>query len=169
MRWFKQSLLAAAGILVLALVVGTISPKRVMAALGFTPVRDVDQPARNPHQDGFGFATANSITTEVDLSTVPNGKQLVIEYISATASVPAGQSGFFFIQTKAGGVTANHTVPVVQSFADAAFPGSSLLVSAQPFRIYADPGTTPSVSFRRSSNAGGAFCSAFISGYFVNN
>lgn len=168
MNRFKYSLYAAAGILVLASVITAVSPQRVMAALGFTPVRDVDQPARQPRQDGFGFAIANGITTQVSLSAVPAGKRLVIESFSADASVPSGQTGFFFITTTAGGVSAIHTVPVVQAFADAAFPGSDALVTAQSIRIYADPGTTPSVSFRRSSSAGGAFCSAFISGYFVD-
>lgn len=131
--------------------------------------RDVEQPARNPRQDGTGSVVAtNAFTTEAPLSSVPNGKQLVIEYFSATAIVPSGQSGFFFITTRAGGVALLHHVPVIQKFADSAFAGSDLLVAGQPVRIYADPGTTLSVSFRRSNNAGPSSFSADISGYFVN-
>jgi hypothetical protein len=131
--------------------------------------RNADEPGRNPHHDGTGSVVAsNSFTTEGVLSSVPAGKQLVMEYFSATAIVPAGQTGFFFVTTRAGGVALLHHVPVIQKFADAAFPGSDLLVAAQSVRIYADPGTAPSVSFRRSSNAGPSTFNADISGYFVN-
>lgn len=130
-------------------------------------VSNADEPARSPYQDGFGFELANGITTERALSPLPADKRLVIEYFSATATVPSGQTGFFFIKTRAGGVTALHTVPAVASFQDSAFPGSDLLVAAQSIRLYADAGTSPTVSFRRSSGAGAASYSAFVSGYFV--
>ncbi len=130
-------------------------------------VRDIDQPAMSPHQDGFGFAIASGFTTSEALTMVPAGKRLVIEQFSATAIVPAGQSGFFFIQTTAGGGAAQHIVPATKGFADSAFPGSDLLTASQSIRIYADPGTTPTVSFRRSSSAGSSTFSAFISGYHV--
>ena len=52
---FKYSLLAAVGILILAFVLTVIGPKRVMAALGFTPVRNVDNPDRAPFQDSFSL------------------------------------------------------------------------------------------------------------------
>lgn len=59
-------------------------------------------------------------------------------------------------------------IPVTSSFADAAFPGSDLLIAAQSIRLYADAGTTPSISFRRSSTTGSASLSAFTSGYLVS-
>ena len=165
---FKYSLLAVAGILILAFVLTAIGPKRVMAALGYTPVRDVDAPALNPHGDGIAFTIASGITTQVNLSPVPVGKRYVIEHITATASVPHGQTGFFFIDTRSGGTNVSLVVPVNQQFVDTVFAGSDLLVTGQSVRFYADPGTTPSISFRRSSNSGSASFQAFLSGYYVN-
>jgi hypothetical protein len=138
-----------------------------MAALGYTPVRDVDAPALNPHGDGIAFTIASGITTQVNFAPVPAGKRFVIEHITATAGVPHGQTGFFFIRTRSGGINVSLVVPVNQQFEDTVFPGSDLLVTGQPVRFYADPGTTPSISFRRSSSSGSANFQAFISGYYV--
>jgi hypothetical protein len=168
MKRLRYSLYATAGIVMLALVLSAIGPKRVMAALGYTPVRDVDNPAGNPHSDGIGFTFASGITTTVNLTPVPAGKRLVIEYVSVTASVPSGQTGFFFIDSRAGGVLAVHSIPATQKFADTAFAGTDLIVTGQSLRLYADPGTTPTISFRRSSSSGGASFQAFWSGYYVN-
>jgi hypothetical protein len=56
-------------------------------------VRDVDNPARQPFQIGFRITMMNSGTEQVFQSiTVPDGKRLVIEYVSmASGSVPVGQ------------------------------------------------------------------------------
>lgn len=167
MQRFKVSLLAAAGLLVLAFVLNAIGPKRALAALGFTPVRDVTNPALDPHTEGDGFVIANTVTTDANLSTVPAGKRLVIEQLFANASVPAGQTGFFFIRATANGSIGVFSIPVQQTFADSVV-GGTLLTTAQPVRIYADPGTVPEVSFRRSSDSGGASYSFWISGHYVN-
>ncbi len=164
---FKVAICAAIGILTLACVITVVTPKRVLAALGYTPVRDVDQPARAPYSGGFGFLVANGTTSTTSLGVVPAGKRLVIEYFSGSGEVPTGQTAYFYISTTAGGTGGSHSVPVTQKFADAAFAGSDALVAAQPLRLYADPGTNVEVGFRRSSANGGAFCSAFISGYYV--
>ncbi len=168
MQRFKYSMLAAAGLLILALVLTAIGPKRVMAALGYTPVRDVDNPASNPHGDGIADTITSGITTQVFFRAVPAGKRFVIEHVTATASVPNGQTGFIFIDTRSGGINVRLVIPVNQQFADSVFPGSDLLVTGQAVRFYADPGTFPSISFRRSSSSGSASFQAFISGYYVN-
>jgi hypothetical protein len=168
MTRFKYSIAAAGGILVLAFVLTAIGPKRVMAALGYTPVREVENPAIKPYGSGIGFTVTSGITTQVNLPAVPAGKRLVIEHVTSTASVPNGQTGFFFIDAVSGGVGVSLVIPTNQQFADTVFPGSDLIVTGQAVRIYADPGTTPSISFRRSSSAGSASFQAFFSGYFVN-
>jgi hypothetical protein len=80
MQRLQYSLLAAAGLLILAGVLTLIGPKRVMAALGYTPVRDVDQPARQPFQ--IAVSVSGSSNFGVNSFVVPTGKRLVIEYIS---------------------------------------------------------------------------------------
>ena len=67
MKRLQYSLLAAAGILILAFVLTAVGPKRVMAALGFTPVRDVDQAARQPFSATANLAIAASTGTFVSL------------------------------------------------------------------------------------------------------
>src|SRR5437899_6396572 len=49
------------------------------------PVRDVDNPARQPFQAEAvgGFADGASTTGDITIGAVPAGKRLVIEYVSA--------------------------------------------------------------------------------------
>jgi hypothetical protein len=75
MNRFKYSLLAAAGILTLAFILTAIGPKRVMAALGYTPVRDIDVYARQPVL--VALSSNGSVFYDV-----PAKKRLVIEFIS---------------------------------------------------------------------------------------
>lgn len=87
MKRFKYSLCAAAGILILALVLSAVGPHRVMAALGYTPVRDVDFAARQPvlvtlFSPGGSFGW-NSYT-------IPANKRLVIEFVAIDATVNNG-------------------------------------------------------------------------------
>lgn len=81
MNRFKYSLLAAAGILVLAAVLNMIGPKRVMAALGYTPVRDVDFAARKPLILSFNLGSGGMGPVYI----IPDKKRLVIEFISISA------------------------------------------------------------------------------------
>ena len=83
MQRFKYSLTAAAGILILAFVLNLIGPRRVMAALGYTPVRDVDNPLRNPYQVTISLTGNNTQSVRTSL-VVPQGYRLRIEYVSAT-------------------------------------------------------------------------------------
>ena len=81
MNRFKYSILAAAGILILALVLTAIGPKRVMAALGYTPVRDVDNVGRQPFTIDVAVPSDDSRSF-----TVPAGKRLVITTLGAATS-----------------------------------------------------------------------------------
>jgi len=108
MKRFQSSLFAAAGLLILAFVLTAIGPKRVMAALGFTPVRDVDGPGRQP------FAVrANAVSGAIPVSTadiaVPAGKRLIITAISA--EIEDFNPGYFILFTSIGGHVTNTWVP----------------------------------------------------------
>ena len=161
----KYSLLAVAGIVLLAVVLSVIGPKRALAALGYTPIRDVDNPARNPFQISTGNVFVLNRNNSGNLDAVPAGSRLVIEQVSVTASVPSGQSGFFSISTTAGGNGESFVIPTTQRFFDGS--GTDILVATQSLRLYADPGTTPQVNFFRSSTAGFASFQGMISGYKV--
>jgi hypothetical protein len=135
MKRLQTSLFAAAGILILALVLTAIGPKQVMAAIGFTPVRDVDNPGRQPFSINLTVSQGMSSTFPI-----PAGKRLVITHVDAftdnlpdtiaiRSTVNGGFSeigvGFSRIDTPAGFVhyRANEQV---MGFAD---PGTSVSVS----------------------------------------
>src|SRR5436190_65074 len=57
------------------------------------PVRDVDNPARQPFQAEAvgGFADGASTTDDIPITTVPAGKLLVIEHVSVFGAMLPGQ------------------------------------------------------------------------------
>src|SRR6266568_3286494 len=57
------------------------------------PVRDVDNPARQPFeaQGMGGFADGASTTGDITIATVPAGKLLVIEHVSVLGTMIPGQ------------------------------------------------------------------------------
>ena len=136
MQRFKYSILAAAGILVLSGVLIAIGPTRVMAALGYTPVRDVDNPGRQPFSINLSIPAAGVPPT----FPVPAGKRLVITHVDAIcfdtmpdtiairSTVNAGFSeiglGFSKIDAPAG-FTHYRANEQVMGFAD---PGTSVAV-----------------------------------------
>ena len=144
----------------------SFGPKKVLAAIGFTPVREVDNPVRNPYQQAFFvFMAAGESGMDVDLAPVPAGKRLVIEYVSIRARLASDQTLFMVLGTTAGGAGANHSIPVSQTFAT--FINSFRVVGGETLRIYADPGTTPFLSVDRNNTVGGMDGIVTVSGYYV--
>lgn len=121
-----------------------ISPKTARA----------DEDDRRPiqAQSAFAIAAGNS-GTRVTMFTVPKGKELVIEYLACSATVPAGQTVFPNVQTTGGGVFAGFGfLPVEQPNAFPSGSGVALLVFSQQVRIFADPGTTVALEVENSSS-----------------
>jgi hypothetical protein len=113
-------------------------------------VRDLDNPARQPFQ------------VELDQTTfafsVPAGKRLVIEFVSARANSAPGFSLLSInVVTTVGGVTLQH--PFVPVFVGKNGVDNSYTVS-QPTRLYADPGTTVDITLGSGT--------VILSGYFVD-
>ena len=125
------------------------------------PVRDVDNPARQPFQTSTSSPT-NAFNAQgfgLTLITVPAGKRLVIEFVSATCS-PTG----------AGGVVPNPlrvTTQVDHWFA--LQPGNQigLAVGTHLTSLYADPGTKVNLTVFPTSNAATVICNVAVSGYFI--
>src|SRR6266568_4786805 len=72
------------------------SPSNVMVVntpASPVPVRDVDNPARQPFQAEVvgGFADGASTTGDIPITTVPAGKVLVIEHVSVFGAMLPGQ------------------------------------------------------------------------------
>ncbi len=147
MNRFKVSILAATGLLILAFVLTAIGPKRVMAALGFTPVREVNSPGRQP------FAVRLVVQSNSTF-TVPAGKRLVITTVSAAT---VGTDTFIGINTAVNGVTSDLFIPYTSK------GGDSFVNLAGEALAHADPGTTITVS-----QFGPDVAIAAVHGYYVD-
>jgi hypothetical protein len=131
MQRLQYSLLAAAGILILAFTLNLIGPKRVMAALGYTPVREVNAPGRQPFAaQGFPFFNF----------AVPANKRLVITGVFGFATGTTAER--VQVDTFTGGVVTSFFVPYTtrgsSSFANlagealaCAEPGTAVNVNGQ--------------------------------------
>jgi hypothetical protein len=134
---------------------------------GTALVRDADNPASHPFQAQGNAELADGVNSELfELAQVPAGKRLVIEYVSATSVVPAGQRIVdFLVIVRQGNVGMGHAVPIQ-------FQGSAgvtdWLAAGEPTRLYADAGTTVRAFLLRTDTSGQANVMVRISGYLVD-
>lgn len=109
--------------------------------------------------DGLGFAESGGFT-------VPAGKRLVIEHLSALARMPESQGpAEVAFSTTVNGVSASHILLLIEQSSGGAT--AHTFVANHAVQIYADPGTTVRFGFLRSSVAGSAIFFATLSGYLV--
>jgi hypothetical protein len=137
------------------------------------PVRDVDAVVLGPYQE---LQTTPSMTgvesiRTAQFDTVPAGKRLVIELVTARAHVSENQRPIVSLTTVQGGNSVEHTIAMTQ---ESVVEGEEFveLLGTHAVRLYADPGSTPFVTLRRygrffPGDAEGAFCKMSISGYLV--
>lgn len=154
MKRLQLSLVAAASVLILSFVLSAIGPKRVMAALGYTPVRDVDNPGRQP------FALSVQIDTNIRIYSfsVPAGKRLVITHVASDTA--AGRAGLY-VTSSVNGADSILTIPFRER------------TNADPFEYYAseqvmdfaDAGTAVFIHFFGS---GGTVVNVNLTGYYVD-
>ena len=149
------------------------------------PVRDVDNPARQPfHADASFVMEAaddrgeNSFRFQIsptELVVVPKGKRAIIEYFSFRCELQPGQrvNEVRLITFVNGFQLAQYIVPTPQGqlpseFSSLGVPIVEVFAASQMIREYADPGTGIQFMVKRNPSSGVAGCSALISGYFVN-
>jgi hypothetical protein len=164
MKRFKAHILAAVGLLILAAVIAAMTPKRVLAALGYTPVFDISNPALQPFSHEFHISFPNG-SVGTDTFTVPAGKRLVIETVTGAAFLSPGVNVDFAMDVALNGAFVRYNF---QSASAGVFFNLERHHTAHAVRIYADPGTTirAIVQKSNSSTAGGGNIS--IAGHFVN-
>lgn len=130
------------------------------------PVRDVDNPARQAFQKSFNHPVPAQASGVFQNFTVPVGKRLVIEHVSAQVD---GQSGGMTLQigSEVNSAGAIHVFPLtpVNDVLD-----SNRCVGSFDTRLYADGGTTLQLITNRAINQGSPelFVVAAISGYLVD-
>jgi hypothetical protein len=97
--------------------------------------------------------------------TVPAGKHLVVETLSVQLDVtPPGSTLEAFVTYTSGGATVTLFVPLTYAYTDSS-TGYDFHVGMQAVRLYADPGTSLSVSGAGSGSTGTLFLT--VSGYLV--
>lgn len=155
MEWFKGRVglgtVVALGVLALAapgLAQGNAKDVVVVNdASQAVPVRVVDRQVSTPWQHAFRLDWADSVDFASSSYQVPADKRLVIEYGSFFVYLPSsGQTVFVRIRTTIGGSTLLHTV-AVQSRGD--YGVLKQFEAAHLVKIYADPGSTVTVSAGR--------------------
>ncbi len=130
------------------------------------PIRDVDNPARQPFQWPFAWFVAPGLAGEFSPSiTVPAGKCLVIETVSAQAVADVSTFMRLRILTTANGQLVAHFIDVENR---GTAGGLINFHGTHAVRIYADPGTTVRFGAGRGDTSGYVDVNAAISGYFVD-
>ena len=128
------------------------------------PPITVDTPVRTPFQKTL--ATTSWDTNSVNLILdVPWGQRLVIEYISAFASMsPNEELSSFAISTIVNGISATHQFSIPETAPG--FTGSHTYVGGQSVRLYADEGALIRFTKVGSITAIGS-ASITVSGYLI--
>jgi hypothetical protein len=123
-------------------------------------VRDLENPARQPFQTQVALQTFDTATGAVfsltrPIVTVPAGKELVIEMVTANVEIQTafannpnfsfgGKVRYFELGSTGGGVSVtNYFAPTMMGPNEFGF---SNFAFSQPTRIYADPQTTVSMT-----------------------
>ncbi len=129
-------------------------------------VRDVDNAARHAFQAQVSVSlSATTPRAQATITTVPAGKRLVIEYVSALVIGPTGQRYQASIGVTQGSTTGAYYVPLSLQ---GTFDSDDQLVAGQPTRLYSDAGSQVVVELVRSATAGTAFGTFTVSGYLVD-
>jgi hypothetical protein len=134
-------------------------------------VTSADNPARQPFQQ---VVHASSFQTLFPVFTVPNGKRLVVDFVSVEGFVPAGQTvTAFFLAVRDPGAQIESFAHVIgpTSHGPSADGGQDLFIASQQMELFVDPGKELIVNAISNCPPGqnpprGA--NFFLSGHLVN-
>jgi hypothetical protein len=183
MSKIKNSLVAFAGLSLVIGLIALITPTRTQGQGGANqqplnvnvinttdapvPVREVENPAYDPIQVGLQEADPGVIPN----FTVPAGKRLVIEYVSAQVSQANCDFVRYSLTTTVQGVSLEHLFFL--QVVGLSVSSTKMFGLSQQTRIYADPNTEVILKRRIDSTTGGCGFGVTlpqfrISGYLVN-
>lgn len=136
------------------------------AATGPAPliIRDVDNPARQAWTyDSLGNMSNGDFIGSTSTYTVPAGKRLVVESISARAEASTGQQFYAFIKTdSSGGAYFGF------SFVTPEGGGQSVSIANPTVKMYISAGDRFAPTVYRSATAGTANFHVLAAGYLVD-
>jgi hypothetical protein len=129
-----------------------------------TPMRDVDNPARQPWScDVLNYMPNVTDRNSFSCPAVPAGKRLVIEFVSIRIQLPAGINiEAVAIVARSNGVSHLHYVPVIPIPAN-----SNRYTVSQMVLIYADAATTVT-GLAEGGVSSDLVLLGSLSGYLVN-
>jgi hypothetical protein len=167
----------AAGVSALS-VVGLFTAKPLLAQIKAALVQSVDEPARNPYQDGATFSQGSGCSgtfCNVYFATVPAGKRLVITNVTGVVYVvsPGVLQPLNLVHDGASAPA----MPIPTVLQAGTFPGplgqqEGMFGVNAPVRIYFDAGTAPHLLASASSSIAGdtgyTASQIFLSGYYVS-
>lgn len=125
------------------------------------PVRDVDRAVRIPVQYTIPLSMSNGQFGRAETVTIPAGKMLVVEYVSANGLIYTGRIGQVYLQTPTPNSTFNtftHNFLWKQD-------GIDFTVSSQA-RMYATGSLT--MGLTRDSNQGPTLTFGSVTGYLID-
>ena len=177
MKQIGKFLMIVLALMVLGLALASLSGGHLQAAPPPTQVtvlnnplltRDVDNPARQPFQQGF-CVQVNDVgsgcpNTPTDSLAVPANSRLVIEYVSADCSGTNGVIHAVTLETVVDGLPAFHqvvNVPVGSA------NGFNFWAVGQPTQLYADPGSSVTIGFALTGTNPTGVCRGTISGHLI--
>jgi len=156
--------IVAVGVLIVAGSLGCTKVSVVNTASEPVPTFDVDSRARQPFQEVLVKILNPGEANGGSSLTVPAGKRLVIEHVTADAIAPSGQGLWLSIVTTIGGNADFREFHLVVHPSQIPF----LRIVSQPLRAFANPGTLVTASVKRFDTTGQASVSFTISGYLVD-
>ena len=134
------------------------------AAENPVPVRLVNEPTREPVQQSDDDVFSETGTPDLPVLTVPDGKRLVIEYVSTRIQVFGADVVSAYLVTVDTGGNRSDSVPLACHAAAA-----RNLVCSTPIKYYVEPGHRVLMRFLLDAfdNPGGVI-EALVSGHYVS-
>lgn len=122
------------------------------AALGYTPVRNVDDPITNPFaKEVAWFSGASGGFTETSSFTVPSDKRIEIEEISCEAYAPSSTQVMMKMTFTSGGSTMTH---YITGFSSSTIYTSYWILGMTSLHLILDPGSTVTMDVVRQTPPG---------------
>jgi hypothetical protein len=167
---FNTTFAAAGGVVALVAMIAFLAPEKHVSAAYSNPAMELTANASPALQSMSTSVLIKAANAGTDSSiTVPTGKRLVIEYISAQATTDEGQRlQDVLVETTTQGVGGKSGIPTVGVYPvqNGTLNGKPNWVVSQPILAYADAGT---VTLQADVTGGSASVVAVtVSGHYVN-
>jgi hypothetical protein len=132
-----------------------------------TPVCEVNNPDKQPFQANVQVSLPAGTEGQNGFVTVPNGKRLVIEYVSGQAFLPSGQKALFSVIVSLQGQSTG-TWHYLESTVVGPFGSQDCFQCGRMVKLYADAGTTVMLRTDRDSPTGAGLSRMTLSGHLLN-